>query len=59
MGTRWDVMWIVERVIAEIRRCGGEIARLFSERPGQIVIHINPADKARPVRIEIARLRLD
>ena len=59
LGVRWVGMWLVEKLVTEIRKCAAEIGRCFAERPGTLVIHLNPQNKQDPVRIEIGKLTLN
>jgi len=43
---------IVERIVAEIRRHADQLVGLLT-RPGQLIIHVNPANKADPVTLEV------
>jgi hypothetical protein len=45
-------MNIVELIVAEIRKRSSELTRLFYV-PGRLIIHIDPRDKAKPVKLEV------
>jgi len=49
-------MELVERMVAELRKRASELARLLS-RPGQVIVHVDPANKRDPIKIEV-RVRL-
>ena len=50
-------MCVVERIVVELRKHASVLARLLT-RPGQVILHVDPANKGNPVRIEV-RVKLD